>query len=462
MHSAALRRTPPHSAALWVGCLTLGFLASGNLTRADESGQPGEPFLIQSKPDRPGGPVSEVVLDEGGIELLWRVHFGFFDPVVAGNDTDGDGLTDADEEKDWSDPRNKNEPDPKKSPEQRRQDVIEAMRPTDVTLAGKPATHAEMLAQEYIANAGIRTRIAMSQEAAHARVEAWSKRTSHKRDYFRGGVVTDVEGEAPVIQYDYGIISNTSANVMPLWSDPSLGSYVTGYGLINNVTTRQICGMWENHVPLNTHNELIGRVTFGDTSLPGPDSSHATAVAGIIGASGTTGSTTLLNGLTFVHADFRGVAYQCEIRAYDKTDAYTELLALTPPPGTGENLLKRMRVSNHSYGPNQGWVGWNADGTKLWNGDILQILGKPIPEDYHFGLYDSDARQADDTAYALPYHLLVRAAGNETGQVAEGDDFGIRINGGDTIYGWIASYIGTGDFREKVYVNVSINTWVKY
>ena len=401
--------------------------------------------------------MSEVVLDEGGIELLWRVHFGFFDPVVAGNDTDGDGLTDADEEKDWSDPRNKNEPDPKKSPEQRRQDVIEAMRPTDVTLAGKPATHAEMLAQEYIANAGIRTRIAMSQEAAHARVEAWSKRTSHKRDYFRGGVVTDVEGEAPVIQYDYGIISNTSANVMPLWSDPSLGSYVTGYGLINNVTTRQICGMWENHVPLNTHNELIGRVTFGDTSLPGPDSSHATAVAGIIGAAGTAGF------------DFRGVAYQCGIRAYKNDETtYTKLLDLQSLPVTGENLLKRMRASNHSYGPNGGWGKPDDNGTRQWEGDILQVVNAPYPEDYHFGLYDEDAKEADDTAYALPYHLLIRAAGNEKKNGAKGAFFSL-INpfaANDHLY-CLASWIGTGQLREPIYVAIaalngtSNSYWIK-
>ena len=422
------------------------------MLRAAESGEPGEPFLFQSKPDRPGGPVSEVVLDEGGIELLWRVHFGFFDPVVAGKDTDGDGITDADEEENWTDPRSRNEPDPKTSPEQRRQDVIEAMRSNEVNLPGKPTTLAEMLAQDDIANAGMRTSVAMSQAAAHARVEAWSKRTGNKRDHFRGGIVTDMEGEAPVVQYDYGVISNTSANVMPLWPGQlpgqSVGSNVTGYGFINNVATRQICGMWEKNLPLAEHSELVGRVTFGQQD-PGPASSHATGVAGIIAATG-------------VNDNFKGVAYQSEIRAYDFLANYTELLALRDAlPGTGELLLKRMRASNHSYGPNNGWVGWNEDGTKLWNGDIEQILGRPIPEDYHFGLYDSDAREADSTAYALPYHLMVRAAGNQTDQGSEGEDFGIRINGGGTIYGWIASYVGTGPVREKVYVHVGINTWVK-
>ena len=61
---SALRCTPLHSAGLVVaGCLTLGLLVPGNPLRAAESGEPGEPFLIQTKPDRPGDPVCEVVLD---------------------------------------------------------------------------------------------------------------------------------------------------------------------------------------------------------------------------------------------------------------------------------------------------------------------------------------------------------------------------------------------------------------
>ncbi len=414
--------------------------------------------------------MSEVVLDEGGIELLWRVHFGFFDPVVAGNDTDGDGITDADEEKNWTDPRNKNEPDLKKSPEQRRQDVIEAMRSPEPIQAGKPATISEELALEYTANVGIRTRIAMSQAAAHARVEAWSKRTGNKRNHFRGGVVTDVEGDEPVVQYDNGIISNTSANVMPLWPGQSVQSDVMGYGLIGNplagyTMTRQICGMWEKHVPLDTHNELFGRVAWGDDARPGPDSSHATAVAGIIGASGTAGSTTIPNGLTFVHADFRGVAYQCEVRAYDLDLNYTELSALNPPPGgTGENLLKRMRASNHSYGPNYGWKGVDVNGIRLWDGSIEVLFPTApnyVPEDYRFGLYNEDAQQADSTAYALPYRLLVRAAGNETGEGSmDGRFLSISINGGLFTNWWYSSFLGTGPNRSPVYVNSVLGLWV--
>ena len=206
----------------------------------------------------------------------------------------------------------------------------------------------------------------------------------------------------------------------------------------------------------------------GDLARPHPESSHATAVAGIIGATGTAGSTPI-NGLNFVHADFRGAAYQCEIRAYDLNENYDELIALSPPPGTGENLLKRMRVSNHSYGPNNGWGQWDEDGIAIWDGDILQVLNNPDPEDYHFGLYNEDARKADDTAYALPYHLLVRAAGNESGgypaqgiSPSGGESLRMRINLGFFDSGWVVSYTGTGPGREKVYVKPPLGMWVKY
>ena len=407
-----------------------------------------------------------MVLDEGGIELLWRVHFGFFDPVEAGKDTDGDGTSDADEEKNWTDPKHMNEPRDNKSPEKRRQEVIDAMWTPPFTLYGKSVTPSEELAFEYAANAGTRTRIAMAEAAAHDRVKAWLKRTGKRPDDFRDGVIVDVQGEAPVILYDNGIISNTSANIMPLWPGQSVVSNVTGYGLINNTMTRQICGMWETYLPLSTHNELVGRVTYGDLPVA-PAQSHATAVAGIIGATGTAGFTPNPGySFNFVHADYKGVAYQCEIRAYNvgvQDGHYTELNALSSPPGTGENLLKRMRVSNHSYGPDQGWNGQDADGIRLWDGDVLQILGRPIPEDYQFGMYNEDARTADETAYSLSYHLLVRAAGNENEEGPLGEYFHIKPDNGNgsTIYGWVTSYIGTGAGKEEVYVHVGTNSYVK-
>ncbi len=52
---------------------------------------------MQTQPANPGDPVAEVVVDEEGVELLWRSHFGFSNSTVVGTDTDGDGVSDADE-----------------------------------------------------------------------------------------------------------------------------------------------------------------------------------------------------------------------------------------------------------------------------------------------------------------------------------------------------------------------------
>ena len=57
----------------------------------------GQPYQMQTQPANPGDPVAEVVVDEEGVELLWRSHFGFSNSTVVGTDTDGDGVSDADE-----------------------------------------------------------------------------------------------------------------------------------------------------------------------------------------------------------------------------------------------------------------------------------------------------------------------------------------------------------------------------
>ena len=122
-----------------------------------------------------------------------------------------------------------------------------------------------------------------------------------------------------------------------------------------------------------------------------------------------------------------------------------------------------MRVSNHSYGPNYGWNGQDENGIRRWDGDVLQILGRPIPEDYQFGLYNADAQTADATAYTLSYHLMVRAAGNENEEGPLGEYFAIKPDNGNgsTIYGWVASYIGTGAGKDEVYVHVGTNSYVR-
>lgn len=141
-------------------------------------------------------------------------------------------------------------------------------------------------------------------------------------------------------------------------------------------------GVWDGGSVLTTHvefqNSSGSRVLTPDSVLPNPPSdSHATHVAGTIGASG-------------VSANAKGMAPQSLIASYNWTNDLTEV--------TNEITSNALLLSNHSYGV----PGFTDEG----------VSNQPA---WLFGCYNSEAVLWDSLAFNSPYYLMVTSAGNNGG-----------------------------------------------
>ena len=419
------------SAALCSFCLLI--LVSNAYPQTNES--IGEPYQMQTQPVNPGDPVAEVGVDEESVELLWRSHFGFSKSTGGGTDTDDDGVSDADESDHWTDPWTPDAALAKSgSPELRRQAAMESMAGTELLIDGLPSTPAQVLKREYQVNEPQRQQAAANAAAAAARVADWEQHTGNSRNGMPGGAVVDVIGDSPVLQADQGTLSNQYSRIIPLWpydasfpADPingfnASGSVMgglgyTGYRVYNGQGVYKICGIWGSMAPLISHLELAFRVQVWDNAeFQEPGRNHATAVAGIIGATG------LPN-----YLNYRGAAYQCRIAAYNNVGTWGEIqnLPLIPNVAYPVVCIRDMQASNHSYARNCGWGGTNIQKVRQWFGSLYpavnaQATGHTPPEDYHFGFYNGDAVEADNAARMQPYHLIVVSAGNDREQAASG------------------------------------------
>jgi hypothetical protein len=165
-----------------------------------------------------------------------------------------------------------------------------------------------------------------------------------------------------------------------VWPGGSAGSNLDGAGI--NI------GQWDGGAVLDTHQELVGRVTRKDYTSAQPLSLHATHVAGTLIAAG-------------IDPDAKGMAFAANLLSYDWNNDAAEM--------AGQAALNLM-LSNNSYGHVLGWH-YNYFGDNLWT-----WLGDPsvsATEDYFFGLYSNYARDWDRIAYNAPYFLIVKSAGND-------------------------------------------------
>jgi hypothetical protein len=167
-----------------------------------------------------------------------------------------------------------------------------------------------------------------------------------------------------------------TTNTEDLWPGGVLGLNLTGAGLT--------VGVWDEARVRATHQELTGRVTFGDGATALSD--HSTHVAGTIGASG-------------VDANAHGMATGVQIVSYDWNNDTTEMRASSS-----------LVASNHSYGTSCGWgvalfsFGW-AD---VWYGNRTLFT-----EDPQFGKYTARTADLDHVLYDTPNLVSVWAAGND-------------------------------------------------
>lgn len=137
-------------------------------------------------------------------------------------------------------------------------------------------------------------------------------------------------------------------------------------------------GVWDEGHVFKQHDEFQNvpeRVFIGqDLPYDLNYDSHATHVAGTIGASG-------------VSADARGMASKVQIISYDWNNAFIELLA---------DAANDIYISNHSYGIS----GFSEN-------------GQPNVSYNYLGTYDSWASTLDAIHFAKPNFLAVCSAGNE-------------------------------------------------
>ncbi len=173
-----------------------------------------------------------------------------------------------------------------------------------------------------------------------------------------------------------------STNADQLKSGGGLGLSLTGSGVV--------AGVWDAGLVLSTHQEFqtgsgsrVIQVDGGSTH------SHATHVAGTIGAKGA-------------YAPAEGMATEVTIRSRNWTNDVNELNA-------DANLID---VSNHSYSFGRGWSGpasTSVGNRDRWRGD-RSLSGV---EDIYFGAYTSTSRNLDTVLHDHSHVLSVWAAGND-------------------------------------------------
>ncbi len=147
-------------------------------------------------------------------------------------------------------------------------------------------------------------------------------------------------------------------------------------------------GVWDGGLVLGSHQEFGGRVRLLNSAEA---DSHATHVAGTIGAAGVTSSA-------------KGMAPNIGIDSYDWN---SDLSEMAERAATAPNQTDRLYVSNHSYGPASGW---NWDGSQwTWWGD--GTTSGAI--EFSYGRYYWSSQQIDQLAYNAPYYLIFWSAGND-------------------------------------------------
>ncbi len=196
-------------------------------------------------------------------------------------------------------------------------------------------------------------------------------------------MVAVVDGK-PVYYTTENLGAAATTRASELWTGGSLGLNLDGTGYTG-------LGEWDGGAVRAAHNEFTSGGTQssriiqvdGATSV----SDHATHVAGTLVAQGYSGNA-------------KGMNYKGTLKAYDWNSDDAEMAAAA---------ANGLELSNHSYGFIHGWY---------WNGSSWDWYGNAAvstQEDYHFGLYTTDARNWDDIAYNAPFYLIVKSAGNDRG-----------------------------------------------
>jgi hypothetical protein len=180
---------------------------------------------------------------------------------------------------------------------------------------------------------------------------------------------------------NYGAAVTTRTN--PLWEGGTSGLNLSGAGYDK-------LGVWDGGKVRVSHQEFTDQGASRITQMDNTSglNFHATHVAGTMVAGG-------------VVIDAHGMAYAAEMKAWDWTNALSEM---TSAAATG------LEISNHSYGVGTGWEQNGSSWTWYGNSAISAT------EDHRFGFYEVVSRSCDIIAFNAPHYLIVTSAGNERGE----------------------------------------------
>ncbi len=203
-------------------------------------------------------------------------------------------------------------------------------------------------------------------------------------------------------------------------------------------------GVWDESIASPMHREIGPRVSMCDDAYS--ISYHATAVAGIIGASGQ------------YNPAYKGLAPAAGIMCYSYSDDIYEMMVVgaSYPAEPG-----RIYVSNHSYGLPAGWEYGNFSGSVGYHLLTDAVEGSIPAKSSYFGQYGELSATIDQICSDLPYYLPVFACGNDRDDSAppEGTAYWYpAMNNG--VYTWskVASYTRTNDAKGDGEINLGFDT----
>ncbi len=199
---------------------------------------------------------------------------------------------------------------------------------------------------------------------------------------------------------NFGATDASVIGVNKIWPGGANAATLNGGGITTPPTGTYI-GQFEQFIPYLNHVEFSSPSRVTDADVLGSFDTHATSVAGVMIAEGLSSAA-------------KGIAYNAQIIAHSWNDPYGTILS---------QAAAESRISNHSYGTVFGWdsavrtipVPNQPSIIRTVNYFIGDIFASTAESPY-YGLYNSQARQADETAYLQPYQLMTASAGNERGQ----------------------------------------------
>jgi len=252
-------------------------------------------------------------------------------------------------------PRIKGEPGPSlRAQIEQGRSVADILKNVDLSI---PQVRARVVAE--MSSLDERQQKAVLDKAAQLNIPVRIEGPGHKVS-----LLYDFLGDKPVYRTTLNINAAISTGANLLNAAP--------YGLDGTGVT---VGLWDESRARTNHVELAGKVTIMDGVSANSD--HSTHCAGTIAGKG-------------VDVKAKGMGIATRINSFDWNSDYAEMTAYAAVTATQTNMLS---ISSHSYG-----VG------------LTNVASVYNP---YLGVYEAEAANTDEVAYAAPYHLIFWAAGNE-------------------------------------------------